>query len=219
MNIHSTVKKFSENRGKARNDRREEILRSAASAFQKKGFLGTTMQDISRQLKMTQGNLYHYFKNKQDILFQCHDYSLNLVLQELERIQNSPLSPEEKLRALILFHVGVMVDELQASAMVLELHALSPARLKKIVQKRDAYERGVREIISEGMNLGIFEDYDPKLVGFFLFGAINWLVRWFNPVGQRSAKEVAEAFSNLFIDGLRKRVEKSTGTEKGEKRQ
>jgi len=205
MNIHSNKRGVSGKPGKARNDLREEILRSAARAFQKKGFLGTTMHDISRQLKMTQGNLYHYFKSKEDILFQCHDYSLNLVLDELRRIQNSPLSPEEKLRALILYHVGVMVDELQASAMALELHALSPPRLKRIVQKRDAYERGLRAIIQEGMEQGIFQNYDPKLVGFFLFGAINWLVRWFNPTGKHSAKEVAETFSNLLLQGLNKR--------------
>ena len=34
---------------------------------------------------MTKGNLYYYFRNKEEILFACHDYSLDVLLALLDR--------------------------------------------------------------------------------------------------------------------------------------
>ena len=40
---------------------------------------------------MTKGNLYYYFQNKEEILFACHDYSLD----ELMKIENEQTPPFE----------------------------------------------------------------------------------------------------------------------------
>lgn len=191
-------------RSALKDDRRHVILRAAAKAFKKKGFPGTTMSDISRELDMVQGNLYHYFTDKEDILFQCHDYSLNLVLSLLDELNGSDLPADEKLRRVIEFHVGVMIDELQASAMALDFHALSGARLHRIITKRDKYERGLRRIIEDGIRTGAFKPLDVKHVTFSILGAINWIARWFSPGGESSAPEIAGTFSEIFLGGLRK---------------
>ena len=54
---------------------RIEILKSAAAAFRKLGYHGATVEQIAAALRMKKGNLYYYFKNKEDILFACHEYS------------------------------------------------------------------------------------------------------------------------------------------------
>ena len=47
------------------------------------------MGEISRALRMTKGSLYYYFKNKEEILFFCHDYSLDILLEVLERVEDA----------------------------------------------------------------------------------------------------------------------------------
>lgn len=161
------------------------------------------MEEIARRLHMTKGNLYYYFKSKEEILYFCQDYSLDLLLARLEEVERSSASPEEKLSRLIREQVGIILDELKASAMHADFHWLSRRRLQKIIQKRDRYERGIRRIIQEGMEQGIFRPGDPKLLTFAILGAINWTVRWFSPHGPLSAQEIGAAFADYLIRGLK----------------
>lgn len=181
---------------------RLEILRCAAEAFRRNGFLATTMDEIARRLHMTKGNLYYYFKSKEEILYFCQDYSLDLLLARLEGVRNSGAPPDEQLRRVIREQVSVILDELKASAMHADFQVLSRRRLARIIRKRDRYERGLREIIREGMEQGIFRPGDPKLLGFAILGAINWTVRWFSPQGPRSAQEIGDVFAEYLVRGL-----------------
>lgn len=182
--------------------KRREILKSAASAFKRKGYHRTTMSDISRQLLMTQGSLYYYFKSKAEILYACHQYSLNLLLLGLRRIGASSDPPPEKLRALITHHVTVITDELEGSAIHLDFQALPPKRLNQVVKKRDQYEEGVRRLIQEGISQGFFTPVDPKIAAFALLGALNWMAKWFSPEGPQNSAQIGQAFAELFLRAL-----------------
>src|SRR6266436_1837075 len=81
---------------------RIDILKSAAKAFRRLGYHGATVETIAAALHMKKGNLYYYFKNKEEILFACHQYSLDRLLQMLDEVEHSGLTPDEKLRTLIL---------------------------------------------------------------------------------------------------------------------
>src|SRR6188474_3789994 len=80
---------------------RLDILKSAAKAFRRLGYHGATVEQIAAALKMKKGNLYYYFKNKEAILFACHQYSLDELNRLLEEVERSGLTPDEKLRRLI----------------------------------------------------------------------------------------------------------------------
>src|SRR6266851_573795 len=56
---------------------RVDILKSAAAAFRRLGYHGATVEQIAAALHMKKGNLYYYFRNKEEILFACHQYSLD----------------------------------------------------------------------------------------------------------------------------------------------
>ena len=64
--------------------KRVEILRSAAAAFRRRGYHGASVDEIARALHMTKGNLYYYFESKEEILYFCHDYSLDILLRLLD---------------------------------------------------------------------------------------------------------------------------------------
>src|SRR5438093_7858711 len=182
---------------------RVDILKSAAAAFRKLGYHGATVEQIAAALRMKKGNLYYYFRNKEDILFACHQYSLDRLLELLEHVERSTLPPEEKLRALIVSFVHTILDELHGTALFLDLEALSPAHLKTVIARRDRFDRGVRRVLEEGMASGAFAGNDPKLIAFAIFGSVNWIPRWFNPQGPASSDEIANRFADYLIAGLR----------------
>ena len=183
---------------------RVDILKSAAKAFRRLGYHGATVEQIAAALHMKKGNLYYYFKNKEEILFACHQYSLDRLLALLDDILRGGATADAKLRQLIVAFVHTILDELHGTALFLDLEALSPAHLKAVIVRRDQFDRGVRLVLEEGMTSGTFAAGDPKLVAFALLGAVNWIPRWFNPDGPASSQEIADRFADYLIAGLRK---------------
>ena len=182
---------------------RVDIMKSAAKAFRRLGYHGATVEQIAAALKMKKGNLYYYFKNKEAILFACHQYSLDELIRLLEEVEQSGLTADEKLRRLIVAFVHTILDELHGTALFLDLEALSPVHLKAVIARRDTFDRGVRRVLEEGMATGTFGPGDAKLRAFALFGAVNWIPRWFNPDGPASSQEIADHFADFLIGGLR----------------
>jgi AcrR family transcriptional regulator len=182
---------------------RVDILKSAAKAFRRLGYHGATVEQIAAALHMKKGNLYYYFKNKEEILYACHQYSLDQLNQLLDQVQHSDSGADEKLRRLIVAFVHTILEELHGTALFLELDALSPAHLKAVIARRDAFDHGVRRLLDQGMAAGLFTPGNPKLLAFALFGAVNWIPRWFNPNGTATSQEIAELFADFFVTGLR----------------
>lgn len=182
--------------------KRLEILKSAAAAFRHRGYYGASVDEIARALHMTKGNLYYYFQDKEEILFACHQYALDLLLKVLERVEGRTYPPEEKLRRLIVAFVHTMIDELGGTSLTLDLQALAAPRLKTIIAKRDRFDQGIRQIITEGIETGIFRQADPKLLTFAILGSINWIPYWFDPSGGATSVEIAEEFAEYLIAGL-----------------
>src|SRR4029077_5910544 len=98
-------------------DRRSEIPRSAAAAFRRRGYHGASVDEIASALEMTKGNLYYYFKNKEEILFACHEYSLDKLLVLMADVEAQESTPDAKLRKLVLAFVHLILDDLHGTAL------------------------------------------------------------------------------------------------------
>src|SRR5437016_4090104 len=168
---------------------RVDILKSAAAAFRRLGYHGATVEQIAAALHMKKGNLYYYFKNKEEILFACHQYSLDRLTQLLERVEASATPPDEKLRSLVSAFVHTILDELHGTALFLDLEALTPTHLKAAIVRRARFDHGIRQVLEEGMASGRFAKSDPKLLTFAVMGAVNWIPRWFDPDGPATSQE------------------------------
>jgi len=182
--------------------RRIEILKSAAAAFRRRGYHGASVDQIARALGMTKGNLYYYFRNKQDILFGCHEYSLGVALDLVARVRAEPVPPDEQLRRLIAGFVRLIIDELHGTALTLELEALPAPLLRRVVARRDRFDRGLREILQDGIDRGLFAPGDPKLLAFAIMGAMNWISRWYDPKGEAGSDQIAATFADYLVRGL-----------------
>jgi TetR/AcrR family transcriptional regulator len=182
---------------------RIDIMKSAARAFRQLGYHGATVEHIAAALRMKKGNLYYYFRNKEEILFACHQYSLDRLLQLLDEVERSGAGPVDKLRTLIVGVVHTILDELHGTALILQLEALSPAHLKTVIERRDRFDRGIRHVLEEGIADGVFAPHDVKLRSFALLGAVNWIPRWFNPAGPATSREIADRFADYLIAGLK----------------
>ena len=182
--------------------RRAEILHAALAAFREHGFHATSLDDIAVRLDIRKTALYHYFADKDALLFECHRESL----AELERIIDASAvccaGPVERLAYLIREHVRIMTETLEGSPLAFEVPALSPKRRAQIVAGRDRYEQLLRELVRAGIDAGAFREVDPKVVVFAMLGSINWIARWYRPEGSMTSAVLGRQFADYLIGGL-----------------
>src|SRR3990167_868032 len=95
--------------------RRETILQAEARCFNRKGYHGTTIEDIAQELRVSKAALYYYVKSKEEVLFLCHQASLDLGMEGLRRAEESGGTAGERLSAALGYFIEQMAENLKRS--------------------------------------------------------------------------------------------------------
>jgi AcrR family transcriptional regulator len=195
-------------RGSPKRSRRDAILKSVASVLRDSRLSSLTMQDIAQQLGITKGNLYYYFRDKQDILYQCHMQCMDVSLEVLREVQARRAEPRpetvhDSLRALLMGHMHGILENGFGNVLLTDLDNLSPPQRRRYVAKRDEFETGVRELIAAGVAAKEFDCPDIKLASISMLGAINWIPKWYHPGGGMGPDEVAAGMADFLMRALR----------------
>ena len=185
--------------------KKREILEAASRVFRARGLHAAGMRDIAAELGMAVGNLYYYFRDKEDLLAFVQESALSRLLEMAARVRALDLPPDGKLRLLLEEHVVGLNDPEEGtpgSLAHLEVEALGEERRAGVLARRDEYEQTVRALIEEGMDQGLFRRADPKVASLALLGSVNWTVKWFRPGGGKSAREIGRQIAEMMVRGL-----------------
>lgn len=184
---------------------RDDILRAAAQIFRRKGFHAASMQDIADAVQLQKASLYHHINSKQEILLALLEEAMDLLIADMERVIATEGSPGEKLRMAMQQYTRRLAEQGDlAGVLLLEYRNLNPELRARHVKRRDRFEALWRELVRAGVESGEFRDIDPSLCGFALLGVQNWMITWYRPDGRLAPDELADAFADLFMSGLRR---------------
>lgn len=184
--------------------REAELLAAATRLFRQRGYHATSMQDLGEALGMNRGSLYHYINGKDELLWAILNRALDVLEVRVLPILEADAPAVERLADAIREHLRVASDHADELSLIqIELRALDRDRQRDIIARRNAYENRWRSAIEAGIADGSLRQFDVRLAGIGILSACNWFTQWYRPNGRLGVDEIADAFAELFLGGLR----------------
>jgi AcrR family transcriptional regulator len=181
-------------------NRIHQILGAAAELFFEKGYHATSTRDIAQKVGIQSASIYHHFESKEAILASLLSRTMDDLLEGAQQALMLHSDPGEQLRDAIRRHVllhGLRPKE--ATVADTELRGLKGENLRRIIEKRDQYERIIDNVIEFGERGGAFRVRDRKLTVYAIIEMCNQVGYWFKPRGRLSIDEVADVFAELGL--------------------
>lgn len=178
----------------------EKILTVSAELISKKGFNGVSFQQIADKTKLHKSSLFHYFKNKEELLLRTLEIPFDEFYRTFKEISdNKELGAEEKLKKAIENHLTLLVRyRANVNIFLYELENLSIKNQRIHVKREREYAKYFEKIIVEMKEKGYFDGLDPKIVSFGILGMLNWATRWYKKSGPLTIKEIAVIFNGML---------------------
>lgn len=183
---------------------RQAIVNSALDLFERQGFDGTPVQQITAQAGLTKGAFYHHFKSKLDVLLQIQEEYVDAQLELVDQTVLTEPDPRRRIERIIHGSLQSVSDyRAHVSIFYQERRFLTGDAFAEVRAKRDILESVLLTAVEDGMASGIFDRrFDPHVVTFGIFGICAWAFQWYEPGGRLSTDDVASQFCALVLDGL-----------------
>lgn len=191
-----------ESRRRARDEKREAVLRTAVQLFIEQGYHRVTLNDVAERLNITKPALYNYFRGKDEILFECWALGQERVDEFIAEINNGGGTALEKLRKLIRAYAEVMTTDFGASLVRFDPRDLTEANSKTVRAAKKRIDRTFRKYLADGVTDGSIKPCDPKLAAFAIAGSLNWIGHWYQRDGAWPGDAVASQFAAQLTEGL-----------------
>jgi len=186
-----------------KNQKRKDILTSAKTLFNEKGFHNTKMEEIALKAGVGKGTLYEYFNNKQDIFDEFCIENVTLIREVIEDISNKEISFYEKLIEIFNRKEKSMeCEDVTIDGMLSHKNIISEKVIKTILSHiADVYEILIK-IIDQGKEEGVVNKNIPsEVIACAVIGTMSeyYRLKLINKDNQIIHKDV---LFNLFFNGF-----------------
>ena len=164
--------------GRTRSDKRERILDAAIKVFARSGYHGARVSDIAREAGIAYGLVYHYFRNKDEILDTIFAERWGAFLDVVDGIAAGTQPASEKLRqlaALVLYAYRRRPDWVKV--LVFEIQRTSRFSEPEQIEAVGRLFRSVAQIVRAGQVAGeLRRELDANVVCLAFIGALETMI-------------------------------------------
>ena len=183
---------------------RADVIAAAGRLFAERGYHGTSMRDLGRELGLHGSSLYSHVASKEDLLVDVVQRAADLFEASAAAATALEAPADERLRALIAGHVDVLLDHLdEARTFLNEARSLDEPHRRRVLEHRDRYEERFREVLREGVRTGVFRaDLDPTVTGILILSVLNSIDRWYRPNGPLDRSALVDSVMGFATQGI-----------------
>jgi len=179
--------------------KRDAILHKSAELFALYGYSATSITTIAEACGSSKALLYHYYKDKEEVLFDLLFRHLQDLVLAIEAVNVS--EPVDRLHRLAEALLEAYRDaDAEHQVQITSLKQLAPKRQQVLL----ALERKLVEIFSDTIAEAIPEvGHGPLLkpMTMSLFGMLNWQYLWFREGRGLTRAQYARLATDLLIAG------------------
>ncbi|MFB9183854.1 TetR/AcrR family transcriptional regulator [Dactylosporangium sucinum] len=182
------------------NDRAELIRVAALELFAARGYSLTTMDEIGERAGIRGPSVYKHVRSKQDLLAGIMRHTMDALLEGQRVALASSSDAETRLRRVAEAHVRYHARH-AAEAFVgnREIGSLDQPHRDDVLDRRAAYERGLRQLIVEGVESGRFRPPSVRLASYAILDMGMGVAMWFRPDGELSEDEVVYQYGEMAL--------------------
>ena len=191
-------------------DRRKTILRAAVEVFARKGYHGCRIADVAREAGVAYGLVYHYFKNKEELLQLVFETGWGGFMSRIRDAAEASAPLEQKIgRIAQVAFEAYRIDPRGVRVLVLEF-ARSPSTGEANRRTAFAEVLGViTRMFERARTRGeLRAGLEPALCAAMLFGSVEMSLTGFvmgllDPRDSGLLAHAQEQLTSLFLDGAR----------------
>ena len=186
-------------------DRRSDILASAAELFARKGVGATTVREIADAVGILSGSLYHHFESKDAIVAEILTGYLRAIQDHYTAVLASGKGPADSLHDLVLTSLQVASEQPQATTIYRNErpYLRERPRFADVLAGAADIQRTWLLVIEKGVAEGSFRaDIAPRVFYRLIRDAVWLSVRWHHPAGEYPTSQLADDITAVFLDGF-----------------
>jgi TetR/AcrR family transcriptional regulator, cholesterol catabolism regulator len=182
----------------------DKLIEVAVDLFSVKGFAGTSIRDIARNMNMTMGAIYNYFSRKDDLFFFIVEKTVRAAKEELLGIAEMDLPPMERFELMLRVHFTNIGTHLKESSITfLEDEHYNPEKKKRVREEQneftDLYVKEIERLKDAGF---INSSVPSRILVLNILATLTFFVRWYNPKGRLSLSQMIEYVINFITFGV-----------------
>jgi AcrR family transcriptional regulator len=182
--------------------KRVAVLHTAVRMFLERSYGRTSMDDIAMQLNITKPALYHYFRNKEEILVEIYRLGTDLIDEMLDSIEADEKPGLDKVADFIAGYIRIITGDFGRAVIRLDDGELSKAGRKLVRGRKREIDHRLRAIIESGIRDGSIASCDAKIASFILAGSIHGMAAWYEPAGQLKLSAITSQYVRILTGGL-----------------
>ncbi len=187
---------------------RTAILQAAAELFLEQGYEGFSLRKLAERLGYSATNLYHYFTNKDDLLFTLVDDAFLQFAEQLAAASESTQDPLQRLQAIAIayLHFGLTYPAyyqlmfMQHSTFLLEYR-------QGTHEPRIAAFRILKQTVQQAIDAGVVRFHDALHTSNALWAMCHGLVAMAIHLPQafdaEKVQKATDVMLDVLLDGIR----------------
>jgi AcrR family transcriptional regulator len=177
------------------------ILRQAAQLFARYGFAGTSITMIASACGVSKALLYHYYADKEEVLFDIISAHLKELVTAVEAAAVSTQAPGDRVQAI----AAALLDSYRDADAE---HQVQIANLKLLPRPQQEILRSQERRLVGLMSDALAEAVPAigrgpllKPITMSAFGMLNWHYLWFREGKGLSRDDYARLVTDLILSG------------------
>ncbi|MGH8966413.1 MAG: TetR/AcrR family transcriptional regulator, partial [Actinomycetes bacterium] len=181
----------------------DAIREAAAELFFEHGYEATSLRQVAAKVGIQVGSLYNHISGKDELLSAIMIGIMDDLLVAQRSVLRGRSDPLDCLRAAIDCHIRFHAD--RAREVFIgnsELRSLSTKDRRKVISKRDQYEKIIRGLVERVAEEGIAKVLDVRLQTYAIVAMGTHVSTWYRPRGPMSLDGIVGTYTVMMLRQL-----------------